>query len=136
MPNDNLVLIDTSVWIDYLQKNDSKFERTVDSLLENGRAATAAIILAELTQGAKNEKEIDTLKNYFQPLTWIESRDEHWKRAGELAFRLRQKGKTINLTDCYIAALAHQSSATILSLDKHFEWISDSRGCTLFEGSR
>lgn len=133
MPKDNLVLVDTSVWIDYFLQRNSRLEKTMDLLLENSQVATAAIILAELTCGAKTEQEIRKLKEHLRPLQWIQSSDAHWQRAGELSFRLRQKGKTVNLSDCYIASLAHTGQATIFSLDKHFAWIAEIEGDELFE---
>lgn len=133
MPNDNLVLVDTSVWIDYFLRKSSVLEKVLDSLLDKAQAATAAIILAELTQGARGKKEIEKIKDHFKPLHWIQSNDDHWQAAGELSLQLRQTGRQINLTDCYIAGLAQSASATIFSLDKHFSWIAKIRGCTLFE---
>lgn len=133
MPNDNLVLVDTSIWIDYFLRRNVLLERTLDFLLDNTQVATAAIILAELIQGARGQKEIEKIKKHFKPLHWIQSTDHHWEVAGELSFQLRQTGKQVNLTDCYIAGLAKSSSASLFSLDKHFSWISKINGCTLFE---
>lgn len=131
MPKDNLVLIDTSVWIDYFLQKNSELEQRMDMLLENAQVATAAIIEAELIQGSRGEREIKKLKEYFVPLHHIESKDEHWLEAGHLSLKLRQAGKRVNLTDCYIAALAKSASARIFSLDKHFIWIKDVQGCDL-----
>ena len=133
MPKDSLVLVDTSAWIDYFLQKNSHLEQILDARLETGEIATATVILAELTQGAKSEKEIKKLKEYFQPLHWIQSADIHWHMAGALSFQMRQKGKKVNLTDCYIAALARQSGASILSLDKHFLWLAQSGACSLLE---
>lgn len=132
MPNDEPVLIDTSVWIEYLSKKNSSLLESVDQLLDNARVACATIILAELIQGAKTEKEVKQLKAFFQPLSWIQSNDEHWMKAGELSFRLKRSGKTVNLTDCYIASLAESSSALVFTLDKDFQWITQLKGCRLF----
>jgi len=132
MPKDNLVLIDTSVWIEYFLKKNVELEQTVDTLLDNVQIATAAIIQAELIQGSRSEKEVKYLKEYFKPLHWIESSDIHWQEAGELSLKLRQSGKRINLTDCYIASLAKSASASIFSLDKHFIWIVKIGGYSLF----
>lgn len=132
MPKDNLVLVDTSVWIDYLSVKTNGSPKTLDHLLEQGLAASAAIIMAELVQGARNEKEINKLRDYFQPLHWIESSDRHWEEAGSLSFHLKRAGRNINLTDCYIARLAQGAGASVFSLDKHFVWIAESDGCRLF----
>lgn len=133
MPKDNLVLIDTSVWIDYFLKKNALLEQTLDLLLDNAQVATAAIIVAELTQGARDKKEIEKIKGHFKPLHWLPGTDRHWEMAGELSLQLRQTGKKINLTDCYIASLAKSASANLFSLDKHFTWIAKIEGCALFQ---
>lgn len=132
MPSDNLVLIDTSVWIDYLSKKENKLDGTVDQLLENSRIACASLILAELVQGAKTEKETGQIKEFFSPLYWIESNDSHWDKAGEISFRLKKRGKTVSLTDCFIAALAKSDEAKILTHDKDFQSIAEINECELF----
>ncbi|MBI5299448.1 MAG: PIN domain-containing protein [Deltaproteobacteria bacterium] len=135
MPKDNFVLIDTSVWIDYFLRRDSELEQKVDSLLDSAQIAMTAVVQAELIQGSRSEKEVQKLKEYFKPLFWIQGNDTHWLKAGEMSLKLRQTGKTINLTDCYIAVLAQSASASVFSLDKHFVWIAKIGGCSLFESN-
>lgn len=132
MPSDKLVFVDTSVWIDYFLQKSSVLGQTMDALLENAQIATAAVILAELIQGARGTKEVEKLKEYFKPLVWIPASDSHWREAGELSFQLRRLGKKVNLTDCYIASLTSGASAEFFTLDKHFEWIASVDGCTLY----
>lgn len=133
MPNADLVLIDTSVWIDYFTHRNPSVERSVDHLIADGRIATAGIILAELNQGARTEREMKQIHECLKPVVWIKSDDQHWVEAGELSFELRKVGKGVNLTDCYIASLARRAKACIFSLDKHFTFIAALKGCSLFE---
>lgn len=132
MPSAELVLVDTSVWIDYLSRRASKVDETMDALLAHGGIAAAAIIIAELVQGSHTSAEAERLRRYLQPLHWIESTDQHWNHAGQLSARLRRKGHTVNLTDCYIAALADSADAPVYTLDKHFGWIAAAGGCRLY----
>lgn len=132
MPKGNLVLIDTSVWIDYFLGKNNKITEVMDELLSNTRVATAGIILAELAQGARTNHESQAIHSHFQPLHWIASTDSHWETAGQLSWKVRKAGKTVNLTDCYIASLAESAGASVYTLDKHFVWIADVRGCKLF----
>lgn len=131
MPKGKLVLIDTSVWIDYFSGKNTDITTIVDDLLSNTQVATAGVILAELTQGARSTSESQSIHTHFQPLHWISSTDAHWETAGQLSWKLRKNGKSVNLTDCYIASLAESASASVYTLDKHFTWISDIRGCKL-----
>jgi predicted nucleic acid-binding protein len=133
MPKDKLVLIDTSIWIDYFSGKNQRVTEVVDDLLSNTRVATAGIILAELAQGARTTTESQSIRTHFQPLHWITSEDSHWETAGHLSWKLRRAAKTVNLTDCYIASLSVSAAASIYTLDKHFHWIADVSGCTLFQ---
>lgn len=54
------VVLDTSVWIEYLRGNPDFFE-TCQELLENGRVYGLELIFAELLQGARGEREIETI---------------------------------------------------------------------------
>lgn len=132
MPRDNPVFVDTSVWIDYFLRKNIVLEQTLDALLENGQVATAAVIMAELIQGARGAKDTEKLKAYLKPLHWISSGDEHWEEAGKISNKLRQSGKRINLTDCYIAALADSAQSEVYTLDKHFTWIAQIGGCKIY----
>ncbi|MBI4238372.1 MAG: PIN domain-containing protein [Deltaproteobacteria bacterium] len=132
MPNADLVLIDTSVWIAYFRETEPKLTVTLDRLLHLGQVATAAIILAELIHGAHSPAEGRKIQTRFQPLHAISSDDRHWDAAGLLAARVRRRGHTVNLTDCYIAALAKAADAAVYTLDKHFSWIAAADGCALY----
>lgn len=132
MRSGDVVFVDTSIWIDYFSQKDSALEYTMDLLLENAQVGTAAIIKAELIQGAHGPQEIKHLNHYFQCLTYVESQDQDWQFAGELSFRMRKRGKSVNLTDCYIAHLATKASMPIYSRDKHFAWIAKEGACELF----
>ncbi len=69
----------------------------------------------------------------FRPLHWITGTDSHWEAAGHLSQKLRRSGKSVNLTDCYIASLAASDAALVYTLDRHFIWISGANGCKLFQ---
>jgi len=52
------VLVDTSVWIQYFNKLNSKPGKSVEGLLREGRVVGTGIVLTELLQGAKIEEEL------------------------------------------------------------------------------
>jgi predicted nucleic acid-binding protein len=43
-----------------------------------------------------------------------------WIKAGRLSFNLRKKGKTIHITDGYIAVIAQEHDCHICTLDDDF----------------
>lgn len=113
-------LVDTSVWIEYFNKPDSKTGNILEKMLIEGNVCGAGIILTELLQGAKIEKEFNAILNNYTALPLIKEDINTWIRAGKISFDLRRKGITIPTTDLLIAALALESNCKIFSLDLHF----------------
>ncbi|HLE09474.1 MAG TPA: PIN domain-containing protein, partial [Thermodesulfobacteriota bacterium] len=119
----------TSAWIDYFQ-NGAVSEK-LDDMLSGGNVYVPMVVIAELIQGARSEKEIAVIKDFVEAFTIIDQKEDTWLEAGRLAYRLKKKGKTTNLTDCYIAIIARDSGCRILTLDKHFKEIQKEFGIML-----
>lgn len=122
---DRVVFIDTSAWIEYLRKTIHAITKEVESSLAVDTASTCWVVLAELLQGAKSEKEIELIKDLSSVAKILKETESTWKDAGILSNKLRKHGKNIPLIDCYLAVLAKQNNARILSLDKHFPAIAE-----------
>lgn len=126
------VLIDTSVWIDYLQGTASEeLEKLVDDLLAGKEIIVPKIVIAELIQGARSEKDISVIREFLEAFTMVGEGEYTWVNAGKLSHDLKKKGKTINLADCYISVIAKESRSPILTLDKHFKEIQKEAGLEL-----
>ena len=117
------ILVDTSAWIDYFNKPDSKTGKTVEHILRNRRALLAGIVLTEILQGAKIKTEFDAILESMLALPFLEASLTTWIEAGRISFALREKGITIPTTDLMIAGLAVENNCTILTLDLHFQTI-------------
>ena len=123
--NNNLVLIDTSVWILALRKSPLPAARDeVEHLLAEDRVAIFPMICLELLGGTKSVDEFNRLKNRLDALYQIPADRANWETAAEIAFKLRQQGKTIPHTDMLIGAAAILANALLLHADKHFDLIA------------
>jgi predicted nucleic acid-binding protein len=127
---DRPVLIDTSVWIQYFRKREEVYHK-VNELIDSGRVYCLRLIIAELIQGAKTEREIEVIKDLTRVFPTLKEEPDSWEKAGILAFRMRKAGKSIGLSDCYIALLARQNNAAIYTFDKHFAEIQSYEDITL-----
>lgn len=116
------IIVDTSVWIEYL-KNRPVLAEALDQHLLAGNIFTVGPVIAELLQGAKTEKDNRELKNSIEGLPFVEACLEDWKLAGGISFKLRRKGVTVPITDCVIAAVAIHRNASVMSYDRHFSHI-------------
>ena len=117
------VLIDTSIWIEFFNRDSSQPGDLLQQLLLEGKAATTGIILTELLQGAKLEKEFEAILSIVSAVPVLEATLDTWVQAGRISFGLRRKGITIPTTDLVIATVAIQNECQVFSLDPHFNKI-------------
>lgn len=127
------ILIDTSVWIDYFRNQSALFVDFVAELVKNHEICVPQIVLAELMQGAKSEKELSVIAEFMEAFTIIGQTDQTWVKSGRLSYELRKKGKNVNLTDCYIAVMAQENNCAVLTLDRHFKDIRTHVGIHLID---
>jgi tRNA(fMet)-specific endonuclease VapC len=124
------ILVDTSVWIEYFNKAESKTSNRLQQMLVDGKVCGAGIILTELLQGAKIEKEFEIILNNYTALPLLKENLNTWISAGKISYSLRRNGITLPTTDLLLAALALESNCKIFTLDQHFMKIP---GVTLVE---
>ena len=119
------VLVDTSVWIQYFNRLDSKPGKSVEGLLREGKIVGTGIVLTELLQGAKIEKEFNAILESMAALPFLETTQNTWIKAGRISYTLRRSGITIPITDLIIASLALEHDCLIFTLDPQFKKIPD-----------
>ncbi|MDP1809129.1 MAG: PIN domain-containing protein [Actinomycetota bacterium] len=132
---DNLILIDTSVWIEYFRKKNPVFNQ-INELAENQQLASLKLIMAELIQGARSQSEVEVINDLAEVATILSEPPDAWRKAGTLSFDLRRDGKTVGLADCYIAVVAQAYGSPLYSFDKHFEIISESIDILLYKAKK
>lgn len=115
------ILIDTSAWIDFFRNQSGVVGDSVATLIERDQAVMTGPVLAELLQGLKSRQEINTLRELFDILPYIETSRRDWEQTGDLLRKLRQRGITVPLTDALIASVAQRTGCAVLTLDRHFE---------------
>ena len=122
----NLVLIDTSVWILALRKSPSPVVRDeVDHLLAENRVAIVPMIRLELLGGTKSPDEFNRLKSRLDALHQIPASEANWEVAAQLSFELRRQGKVIPYTDILIGSAAIVNNCTLLHADRHFDLMAE-----------
>lgn len=117
------VLIDTSVWIEYFKNKNAQLSERVDDFMTFSDVCVPKVVIAELIQGAKSEKEISVLEEFAETFTVLDQSDDTWLKAGKLSFSLKRKGITVHIIDCYIGVIAGESNCKVFSLDEHFKSI-------------
>ena len=121
------MIVDSSVWVDFLSRKPSAAARSVRSFLESGgKVYLTAIILQEVLQGARDEAQLTSLDRMLGAFPLCEPSDsrEVVRKAGEMYARCRWKGVTIRSpNDCMIAAVAIDHGQPILTHDRDFHFL-------------
>ena len=120
---DNRVLIDTSVWIEYFKNKNISLSEKVDETLTFYEVFVPKIVIAELIQGSRSEKEVKVIEEFLGAFNIVDHTEDTWINAGRLSFVMKRKGTTVNLIDCYISMLSIENNCRIFSLDEHFKSI-------------
>ena len=118
-----MILVDSSVWIDYFRGADTPQADRLDSLLGTELLATGDLMLAEVLQGFRSEADFEQAKKL---LTSLEVIDLGGKDIGIQAARnfrlLREKDVTVRKTiDTIIATRCVVDGHELLFSDRDFE---------------
>ena len=119
-----MVLVDTSVLINYLRGRETDGALYFDRLLQTDMPFVInQYIYQEVLQGAKDEREFLILKEYLSdiPLSDLRRGIQSFENAALLNFRCRRKGVTIRSTiDLLIAETAIENNLLLLQDDNDF----------------
>ena len=115
-----MVIADTSVWITFQRDPRSPVGQELDSLLAEDEVVMVAPVLAELLQGARSVSQFELLRLHLSSLSFLETDQNTWTRAGELNFRLREQGLMLSFADLIISSLAMQHSIPVYTIDGDF----------------
>lgn len=118
-----MILVDTSVWIEYLQHANPAVGSAMDELLLTSEVATTGLVLAELRRGCRTPAQTRIMLQAMEPLTYLEAPRAAWLQAGELAMEGAARGHKLELGDCLLAAISMQESCALFTLDQDFRRI-------------
>jgi len=122
-----LILVDTSVWIDFFRGTKSKHRVVLHRLIEEEEdICIADIILMEILQGIKSDKDFRQVKDYllFFPIYALKNTDSYIE-AAQIYRLCRERGLTIRRPlDCIIARIALENDLVLFHKDRDFETIA------------
>jgi hypothetical protein len=121
-----MVLVDTTVWIDFFADRSEPHVAALQELIENEEdLCLCGVILAEVLQGIRSDADYIETKDYLADLIFLPMRQVTFVRAVELYRSLRKRGVTIRKpVDCMIAAVAIEHDIRLLHNDHDFDYIA------------
>lgn len=118
-----MILVDSSVWIDYFRGTTTPQAEKLDLLLGNEPIATGDLILTEVLQGFVSERDFNQAKKLMTTLVIVDLAGQAVAIQAAENFRvLRALGITVRKTiDTVIATRCIESDLTLLYSDRDFD---------------
>ena len=120
-----MILVDTSVLIDFFKGEDNESCRKLTEVLETPISfGITSQILQEVLQGARSITEYRKLRRYLESQRFFHPKDPvtTYAQAAKVYFDCRKKGFTIRSTiDCLIAQIALENDLSLLHNDNDFD---------------
>jgi len=130
-----MILIDTSVWIDFLIDRNSSGAGVIESLVESREdICICGVILTEILQGIRNDKEYNKTKSILSELVFLPMTQETFYSSANIYRTCRSHDITIrNSIDCMIATTCIQYDSALLHNDKDFDLIASQFDLQIYE---
>jgi|SRR5450432_1254813 predicted nucleic acid-binding protein len=118
-----MVIVDTTVWIDYLRGADNPETLWLDRELTGQRLGLTDLILCEVLQGLRKQALFREVKDELLGFHVFETGGKDLAIASALNYRaLREQGHTVRRTiDCLIATFCLQAGHELLHRDRDFD---------------
>ena len=118
-----MIVVDSSVWIDFFNGISTPEVDRLDALLGVTPLAIGDLILVEVLQGFRNERDVATARQMFRSLALLPLLEgsNSWKAADNYR-QLRRKGITVRKTiDGIIATACIEANLPLLFSDRDFQ---------------
>jgi predicted nucleic acid-binding protein len=128
-----MIIVDTTVWIDYLSGRDNSETDYLDRELSRQRLGLTDLILCETLQGLPDERSFTRVLQELRKFELFETGGEEMAILAARNFRrLRQHGRTVRKTiDCLIATFCLQHGHSLLHRDRDFDHFEQVLGLTV-----
>ena len=122
------VLVDTSVWSQVLRRGapseDPQAHKLIRLLEEGPGVVLIGVILQEILQGIRDEKQFARLREHLDSFPLLELEREDFVAAAELRNHCLARGVVANTVDIQIAAACLQHNCALLTCDSDFQHIA------------
>ena len=122
-----MVLIDSSVWINFFNGSETESVQTLENLIAAEEdVCISGYILTEVLQGFRDDRAFETVRRQLLKLTIFDLNvPDSYIKAAQLYRRCRKQGITIRRTaDCIIAQSAIENKLFLLHDDVDFDKIA------------
>jgi len=122
-----VIVVDTTVWIDFFGAKGTPFDLHLTRLIEQGESlGLTDLVYCEVLQGIRDEMDFVRLRGILQSYPILRMRGLHlFEHAAGIYRDCRRRGFTIRKTiDCLIAATCLENDAELYHNDRDFDAIA------------
>src|SRR5258706_11469442 len=112
-----MIVVDTSVWIDFFRGTHQQLNDNLELLIENNEIIALSCVFGELLQGVKNENEEKTILDFWHNLSKIDETNL-FIEAGRSSNKYKQLNKGVGLIDSYILTAVLKNNLPLWTCDK------------------
>jgi len=118
-----MVLVDTTVWIDFFAGKSTPEVDELERLLNAGEdICTCGVILTEVLQGIRKDDDYRRTLSQLDSFLFLPMKRQTFLAAAELFRSLRRRGITIRKpVDCMIASVCMEHDIALLHNDRDFD---------------
>ncbi len=118
-----MIVVDSSVWIDYFAGKTTRAAEKLDSLLGETPIAAGDLMLVEVLQGFRSDSDYAQARDLLMSLTIVKMLNTSIALSSAANFRtLRKKGVTVRKTrDTIVATYCIENGLALLYSDKDFQ---------------
>jgi predicted nucleic acid-binding protein len=118
-----MVIVDTTVWIDYLRGAENPHILWLEQELTRQRLGLTDLILCEVLQGIRDQASFAQVRDHLLKFHLFETGGKDLAIAAAENYRtLRQRGHTVRKTiDCLIATFCLEAGHELLHRDRDFD---------------
>jgi len=125
-----MVLVDSSVWIEYFKGNDATLP--LNDLIDSNNICVNDLILAELLPSINHKKE-EGLKDLLLTITRLNI-EINWNQLIQMQTANLKNGiNKVGIADLIIAQNAIENDIELFTLDKHFLLMNELHGIRIYE---
>jgi hypothetical protein len=125
-----MVLVDSSVWIEYFKGNDATLP--LNDLIDSNNICVNDLILAELLPSINHKKE-EGLKDLLLTITRLNI-EINWNQIIQMqTVNLKNGINKVGIADLIIAQNAIENDIELFTLDKHFLLMNELHGIRIYD---
>ena len=122
-PTQQLVSIDTSVWIEYFKAVSKKNFYDLDELICDNLAAVCEPVIAELLVGTNSQRQYRHHELLMRANIILETPDAIWENLATARYKLLRMGFHASFLDLWVAYSAYYARTYLWTLDQDFKVI-------------